>query len=827
MKRMTMLEMTRDGEIIERFPANDSEGVLDETLLNLLYPEIKVALVSLPLGSLDLCEQSNFAGKMTQIEHNGVRYRLAGGSGSVKKRKYYFVDEEHCEHILARFDHWPEAAITYFGILVSSCKRIFRENGVNVMVVPDLMLGTNDCRGWFSKRLFLRFDLTPRRFYQFRLAFADMQAKGAFKVMDDEVADHLGADIILPQSSIKPGPTTPVPENGLLYGTEVVPGVREVSRLLSFEGSYTLIVHAPRESVENEIIPEARVRIGQLNAAFSARNHKALVELLGRKVSDDLDEKDETPERTVEAVLLADGSGELTRHPYIYQQLNKMLARWGYKTLTGGGLELPAFALADDGYLFLDNGRLCTGADWLPLDTAITSVSSPYGLCVRHPIRLEEDLLPMIHLHADQVAAELVKREQIDSVEAERIAREQLCLQGVYVLNSQTAKRNGGDFDFDYVCVVDGDKYPRFVAARFNLNERPAITKDKQEKARSPLFNFEHVAVEAGTNQIGYITDLKTSAKAAGCIEEEYELAAQLQDEIDSLKWGKHCDPEVIRRIAQKVELASWLNLKHVDRISDFPAKLEVPPTDPVGAVYNALRPDLSSMLHEPLPIKFFKGLITGSTPDRAKFKEARFMNGLYGAAHQAWSGRIEKTRVRLLQVEAAYNAVKAETDQELNRLRSQDKPTRPKAGEKAASREMQPKLWEKRDLAYERLKEARDKHNDAVQHYKEHAARIAKIIRDWGNGKTEDRRAWAEAVHQAVCRGKGMGSILFLAFPQEAVDMIAERTRGTRSEVLQPKNMGTVVVDGDRLYSVNEDGRRKFVLRYETHTQTVHWRNK
>ena len=36
-------------------------------------------------------------------------------------------------------------------------------------------------------------------------------------------------------------------------------------------------------------IPEARVMIGKVNAAFTERNHPALVELLGRRVSDDFD----------------------------------------------------------------------------------------------------------------------------------------------------------------------------------------------------------------------------------------------------------------------------------------------------------------------------------------------------------------------------------------------------------------------------------------------------------------------------------------------------------------------------------------------------------
>ena len=93
---------------------------------------------------------------------------------------------------------------------------------------------------------------------------------------------------------------------------------------------------------------------------------------------------------------------------------------------------VPAFALADDGYLFLRNGNVCCGADWLPAHKAITSVPSEYGLCARYPVRMFEDLLPMQHLHAVQVADELAQREGIDVEEARRIADRQLCLEGTY-----------------------------------------------------------------------------------------------------------------------------------------------------------------------------------------------------------------------------------------------------------------------------------------------------------------------------------------------------------------------------------------------------------
>jgi hypothetical protein len=836
MKRMTMLEITRDGKIDERLPENDAEGVLDDTLLIELYPDIHVAMVSLPQGALDLREESMFSNLFECIEWGGIRYKLIGGSGSVKNRKYYFVDEAHRDEIAKRFARWPEGLITYFGILVSPCKSRIKAVGIRILIVRDRTFGTNADRAWLRQRLFDLLRLMSRRFYQFRLAFlfrlraeiVATQAKGGTKVMDDDVADFLGVDIILPESCIKPAFPEPIPEGGLPIQADIVLGIREVSRLLTFESSASLIVNAPKESIQLEIIPAARVFLSKVRGAFSASNHPALVELLGRKVPDNLadgEESEETPQRTIEAVLLADGSGELTRQPYIHQQLSKTLTHSMYKTLTGGGIELPAFALADDGYLFLHEGQVHCKSDWLSLDTAITSVSAPYGLCARYPIRMREDLLPMIHMHAEQVAADLMFREHIDATTAERIAHTQICLQGVYVLHSETAKRNGGDFDFDQICVIDGDKYLHFVAWRFNLTERPPITKDKKDKARSPWFNFEDAAIEAGGNKIGLITNLKVSCTAAGREDLEYILVGELQNEIDSLKWGTRSNQAVLKDIQKEVPMAPWLELKWLEKVTDFPKRLEVLPTDVIGDMYNTLRPDVSDMFQEPLPIRSFKGLIKGNAITRNMIREVRFVGGAYGAAHKAQMDRVEKTRLRLTEAEKRYTELKATKDAELDQLKSQAKAAKGKAA--ASVSERIAKLWDQRELAYEKLRDARTSFQTANERYRSKAAQLAKIIRDWGNGKTENRRGWAEAAHQSACRGTGKGSILFLAFPQEAVDMIAERTGGIRTEVYKPANSEIVIIDEDRFYRIGDNGRPKFVLRYERATQTVHWRNK
>src|SRR5208283_1319296 len=146
------------------------------------------------------------------------------------------------------------------------------------------------------------------------------------------------------------------PENGRSPGgirlcSRVALGVREISRPLEFASSYTLIEHAPKEALLEEVFPQAVREIRALKQAWNEGRHHALVERIGGKSFDPDDEQVEDEQRAIEALLLADSTGEISRHPYVHYQLDKMLAKWAFKTLTGGGFTMPAFALADDGYL--------------------------------------------------------------------------------------------------------------------------------------------------------------------------------------------------------------------------------------------------------------------------------------------------------------------------------------------------------------------------------------------------------------------------------------------------------------------------------------------
>src|SRR5437762_10802003 len=533
-EQVVTLDIDSIGGVTQRL--TNLEMSLENTLLNALYPGIKVAVVNVPTGSLDPYEESQVENAMANLRFKNTPYKLVGASGSSKDGKFYFVDKDHSHAIAERFQHWPQAAIVYFGILVSSCNVLIEEPDVSVLVVEDRILGTNDCRGWIRRSLFSKLQLPEDCFYQFRLAFENTQAKGSFKIMEDDAAELLDADVILPESAVKPGLKIPVMMysvfgKGRRFHGPIVLGIREFSRKLEFESSYTLIEHAPDDSIQLEILPEALGQVRRLNDSISDGRYTELLELLGL---DDSERPQDEEVRAVEAALLADTSGHIVRYPYINNQLNRLLARWAFKAATGGGFRLPAYALADDGYLVVHDGRLYAGSDWISKQQAIVALESKRGLCVRYPIRMCEDLLPIEHIGSAEMKMLLIGTLVQQGCRApqkpsEQITNRQLFLNGTYILHSETAKKNGGDFDFDWVCVLEEDRFSRFVRKRFSLTNEFHQQKMKLRKAKSPWWNLEHVAIKARGNQIGMITDLKTSCLAAGRSDLAYQLVTELQ----------------------------------------------------------------------------------------------------------------------------------------------------------------------------------------------------------------------------------------------------------------------------------------------------------
>src|SRR5260370_14568973 len=121
---------------------------------------------------------------------DGVGFGLRGASAWAKSGKFYAVDESYEPAIAERFRKWPEAAITYFGILVSPCKQRIQLPDAREMVVKDRTLGANDCRGWISRSVFERFHLPYHPLYQFRFAFENTQTNVACTGMPDDLAHN-------------------------------------------------------------------------------------------------------------------------------------------------------------------------------------------------------------------------------------------------------------------------------------------------------------------------------------------------------------------------------------------------------------------------------------------------------------------------------------------------------------------------------------------------------------------------------------------------------------------------------------------------------------
>lgn len=792
-EQVVTLDMDSHGEVNQRLTALDA--TLEKTLLRALYPGIKVAVVQVPTEPLDAYEESVVANRMANIIHNNIHYKLVGASGSSKDGKFYFADAQHAPALAERFHNWPQAAIVYFGILVSPCQVVTEQPNATVQVVPDHVLGTNDCRGWIRRSLFDKLELPTNRMYQFRLAFENTQAKGSFKVMEDDAADLLRADIILPLSSVKPSlkDSDKLKQEGRKFHGRVVLGIREFSRPLEFESSYTLIEHAPDDSLQLEILPEALKQVRSLNESLMAGDYRQLLEILG---IDPEDRHEDEEVRNVEATLMADKSGHMVRFPYLNQQLNRLLARWAYKASTSGGFCLPGFALADDGFLAVNNGTVYSGSDWIPEDKAIVALESRRGLCVRYPIRMVEDLLPVEHISTQELLARLAavlekqgcpEREQL----AEQIVSQQLQLKGVYVLHAQTAKNNGGDFDFDWICVLEENRFPRFVRKRFELTSRFHQQKTKK-KARSPWWNLMHVAMKARGNQIGMITDLKTSCLAAGRQDLAYKLVTELQNALDNLKHDVEPDQKVINEIRQEVTAAPWLRHKNAQAISELPIHLDVAAADRIGKLYNHVRKEIQDLLESKLPIGEFKGLITGEMVYRVMFDECRHVNSVYAAIVGKISERQEQLKTQLDKAMEEW--------EEFKKSKNPDK-----------------SLRREKYLARQKAFAA---HRRGEERAKQEMKAFISWVRVWAGSKKGNRAGWLQALHTVVCNGRGSGAILFHAFPQEMIDRLAATTGGkaVRISVLDLTGISSYLDEEGRAFLVEEteDGTKEtFLFQY------------
>ena len=782
-----MLRIDRNGKVQDQKKEATSKGerltspYATRMLAGRLFPGIELALVQVP-GRMTEEEELRVKNTMAALYWQGRRYRLVGATGGAKDGKFYFAEQKWEAGLARQYQRWPEAAISYFGILVSECEKGLIETHARVRIVPDHVLGTNDSRGWVSQSLFDKLNIDTGALYQFRLALELAQAKGTFKIMPDEVARHpeINADIVIPESAIKPSRQDLA---GKVIEGPVVLGVRDVSRTdTRTKGSYTVLQHASWPVIEEEVIGQCRREIEILKNGFNTEEHKELLEQIGSANSDT------GYYRVVEACLAADRDGSMSRHPHIHRGIKQLLAQWAYKMLTGGGMRMPGRMLVDDGYLAVEDGKLYAGSDWIPYDYCISDQLGDRNLCVRFPVRMAEDLLPMRNLPREVAIGMLIQRGLSIKL-AKTVHATQLTLHGTYTLRADRAKTFGGDYDGDGVAVINSEQYPKFVEYRFGMVEKQQPEKKKAARQNSPWLNIYALASKAMGNRVGVITNTMSSALAAGMPDLAYELVSELQLEIDSLKHDTRCNLKRVQEIADAVGKPAWLEIdKKLKSVDDLPGRVKpLTESDLVARMYNVLYPELMEAIGEAKPIGNFAGLFLGLYGGRnitgAMLLECRRMNEFFGSTMSRITLWLKRRVDLLTAARAEVKAAKSNGD--------------------------------KVDVmtAYARLRKAEADLEDAKKTHRVLSSEVRQAICLWGAGKpAADRMYWAAALNHIVSKGTGSGSIVYHAFPQEFADAVAAQTGGDQVLVDEVVENWHLVLDikTDTLVRVNLDSTRE-----------------
>ena len=88
------LEIDEEGTVAQKSMQLTRQGQLDNTLLDALYPGIRVATVEIPGAELDDYGRAKVEQALAKFTVGGVEYRLIGASGSAKNGRYYTVSKE-------------------------------------------------------------------------------------------------------------------------------------------------------------------------------------------------------------------------------------------------------------------------------------------------------------------------------------------------------------------------------------------------------------------------------------------------------------------------------------------------------------------------------------------------------------------------------------------------------------------------------------------------------------------------------------------------------------------------------------------------------------
>ena len=97
------LDIDSNGQAKTRIPDLEKSAQLQNTLLQGLFPDIRVARLNVPADVLDESQKARVEQTMKRVHVDGVQFKLVGASGSAKDGKFYAVEAKYERAIAERF----------------------------------------------------------------------------------------------------------------------------------------------------------------------------------------------------------------------------------------------------------------------------------------------------------------------------------------------------------------------------------------------------------------------------------------------------------------------------------------------------------------------------------------------------------------------------------------------------------------------------------------------------------------------------------------------------------------------------------------------------
>ncbi len=429
------------------------------------------------------------------IKVNDKRFRILGGSSSIKKGTFWLATEDVRKQLHPYF-RTSQEALSYLGVLFSGCHHgIHRLEGMKGRIVKDGQYGTADGQGYLSLKLLklLKYD---QRQLQIRFVGDEPGQRwlGKGTLLPADLPD--GLDFLLPDSMVKGAGTPPQNKPWTCWF-----GVRDVAKSRPYSSSFSFAQWFSQD-VLDAVWPTAEKKLDIIQRALT--NRDSALTFLG------LVNRDDTlnDARTKAEAFLEAGVGP--DHPWLRRQLVQLMRREYVRLATGAGFELT--------------GRMGAFAN-LPDDTICAS-DLPAGPVVlsRYPIR-------------DPHSITAVWNEP-DAVEH--------ALPGTIYLNNTTAEKLDGDFDGDYYVTCTQEAAVDAVASTSWYSDYHRQDAPPKTRLKDPLTTLPYVAVKAIGNRIGSITYAISGAVHAGKLDKVAPLSAGLQAEVQSLKWDTRADRKLL-----------------------------------------------------------------------------------------------------------------------------------------------------------------------------------------------------------------------------------------------------------------------------------------